>query len=174
MSSTLLSMEESAGGGIVSNLCSFQAKESQPHSLLSGEAVGRGYPPPPLWSQRSQRKMQVRVNESGGEDLSPLAPQPPGPSRSHSHLLSPSTSKLSLALRKMTVTVRGVGGIIKSDTAPPLDTSIFQHRNGAKEDSRGDKRSSQNTLLPPNKDIRDIIIIFNPQESDSDPTCKVQ
>lgn len=127
MSSMLLSMEESAGGEIVSNLCSFQAKESQPHSLLGGEAVGRGYAPPTAWSRRSQRKKQVPANESGGEDLSPPAPQPPGPSRSRSHSPSPSTSKLGPTPRKMTVTVRGLGGIMKQVTARHCSLSGY-HR----------------------------------------------
>lgn len=77
----LFSMEKSAGGEIVSNLCSFQAKESQPHSLLGGEAVGRGYAPPTLWSQRSQRKKQLPVNESGVEELPPARSPTPHPQR---------------------------------------------------------------------------------------------
>lgn len=46
----LLSTEKSAGGEIVSNLCHFQGKHSQPHSLLGREAGGRGYSAPTLRS----------------------------------------------------------------------------------------------------------------------------
>lgn len=50
MSSTILSTEKSAGGEIVSNLCHFQGKQSQPHSLLGRGAGGRGYSAPTLRS----------------------------------------------------------------------------------------------------------------------------
>lgn len=68
----LLSMEKPAGGEIVSNLCRFQAKESQTHSLLSGEAVGGGYAPVTPWRLKSQRRKQVPANKpEGGERAAP-------------------------------------------------------------------------------------------------------
>lgn len=79
MSSMLLSMEKPAGGEIVSNLCRFQAKESQTHSLLSGEAVGGGYAPVTPWRLKSQRRKQVPANKPGGgkEPLPNIKPTPP-------------------------------------------------------------------------------------------------
>lgn len=71
MSSPLLSMEKSAGGEIVSNLCRFQAKESQAHSLLGGEAVGGGYAPITLWRLSSQRMKRVPANEAGRKSCPP-------------------------------------------------------------------------------------------------------
>lgn len=80
MSSPLLSMEKSAGGEIVSNLCRFQAKESQAHSLLGGEAVGGGYAPITLWRLSSQRMKQVPANEAGRKSCPP-SPAKQGDSR---------------------------------------------------------------------------------------------
>lgn len=77
MSSMLLSMEKPAGGEIVSNLCRFQAKESQTHSLLSGEAVGGGYAPVTPWRLKSQRRKQVPANKpGGGKSRSPTSNPP--------------------------------------------------------------------------------------------------